>query len=50
MARMDFQPSPRARELHARLDAFMQRYLLPYNAAWQQAVQQGDYPPRFWRT
>ena len=44
---MDFSPSPRAQEWHARLQAFMDRYLLPYNAAWHQAAQQGDYPPPF---
>ena len=44
---MDFAPSPRARELQARLTAFMDRYLLPYNAAWHAAVQSGDYPPPF---
>jgi len=25
----------------------MQRYLLPHNPAWHQAVQQGAYPPPF---
>ena len=38
---MDFSPSPRAQQWHARLAAFMDRYLLPYNAAWHQAAQQG---------
>ncbi len=27
--------------------AFMDRYLLPYNAAWHAAVQAGQYPPTF---
>ena len=44
---MDFSPSPRAQQWHARLAAFMDRYLLPYNAAWHQAAQQGNYPPPF---
>lgn len=44
---MDFAPSPLARELHERLQAFMDRYLLPYNAAWHAAVQAGEYPPPF---
>ena len=47
MDRMDFQHSPRAQALQQQLEVFMQRYLLPYNAAWHQAVQQGDYPPPF---
>ena len=46
-ARMDFAPSPLARALQARLVAFMDRYLLPYNAAWHAAVQAGEYPPPF---
>ena len=44
---MDFAPSPLARQLRDRLVAFMDRYLLPYNAAWHAAVQAGDYPPPF---
>ncbi|RQO81443.1 acyl-CoA dehydrogenase family protein [Acidovorax sp. FJL06] len=44
---MDFAPSSLARELHERLTAFMDRYLLPYNAAWHAAVAAGDYPPPF---
>ncbi len=44
---MDFQHSPKAQALVQRLEGFMQRYLLPHNAAWQQAVQQGPYPPPF---
>ena len=30
---MDFAPSPLARQLRERLLAYMDRYLLPYNAA-----------------
>jgi len=44
---MDFSPSPRAQQWQARLAAFMDRYLLPYNAAWHQSVQQGIFPPPF---
>lgn len=47
MGRMDFAPSPLALELGERLDAFLQRYLLPYNAAWHRSVQDGVYPPPF---
>lgn len=44
---MDFALSPLALELRDRLLAFMDRYLLPYNAAWHEAVAAGDYPPPF---
>jgi len=44
---MDFSQSPQARQWHARLEAFMDRYLLPYNAAWHQCVNEGVYPPPF---
>jgi acyl-CoA dehydrogenase len=44
---MDFAHSPKARELNRRLEAFLQRYLLPYNAAWHRSVQDGIYPPPF---
>ena len=44
---MDFNPSPLARQLCDRLNAFIDRYVLPYNAAWHAAVQAGDYPPPF---
>ncbi|NMM81493.1 acyl-CoA dehydrogenase [Acidovorax sp. SRB_14] len=44
---MDFAHTPRAQELRQRLDAFLQRYLLPYNAAWHRSVQDGVYPPPF---
>ena len=44
---MDFSHSPKAQQLSQRLDAFLQRYLLPYNPAWQRAVQDGVYPPPF---
>ena len=44
---MDFSPSPRAQQWQARLSAFMERYLLPYNAAWYASVKQGVFPPPF---
>lgn len=44
---MDFSPSAVATNLCMRLNAFMDRYVLPYNAAWHQSVQQGIYPPAF---
>ena len=44
---MDFEHSTQAQALQRRLSAFMARYVLPHNAAWHQAVQQGDYPPPF---
>ena len=44
---MDFAHSPAAQDLRQRLEAFMQRYVLPYNAAWHRSVQEGIYPPPF---
>jgi acyl-CoA dehydrogenase len=44
---MDFEHSPRAQALGRQLETFMQRYVLPHNAAWHHAVQQGVYPPPF---
>lgn len=44
---MDFAPSPLARQLRTRLQAFIDRYVLPHNAAWHAAVQAGSYPPPF---
>jgi acyl-CoA dehydrogenase len=44
---MDFRPADRALEVQARLQAFMERYLLPYNAAWHASVQRGEFPPAF---
>ena len=44
---MDFAHSPAAQDLRQRLEAFMQRYVLPYNAAWHRSVQEGIYPPSF---
>ena len=47
---MDFAPSPLASHWLARLQAFLDHYVLPYNAAWHQAAlaaPAGDYPPPF---
>ncbi|MGA8784535.1 MAG: acyl-CoA dehydrogenase family protein [Polaromonas sp.] len=44
---MDFAHSPKAHELNQRLEAFLQRYLLPHNAAWHRSVQDEIYPPPF---
>lgn len=44
---MDFEHSPRAQALLRQLDTFLQTYVLPHNAAWHQAVQDGQYPPPF---
>ncbi len=44
---MDFNHSPRAQALRRQLEAFLQQYLLPYNAAWHHSVQEGVYPPPF---
>ncbi len=44
---MDFAHSPRAQALCQQLDVFLQRYVLPHNAAWHASVQQGVYPPPF---
>jgi acyl-CoA dehydrogenase len=43
-ATMNFEPSPRARECLARLEAFLDRYLLPYNAAWHAAARRQQQP------
>lgn len=44
---MDFAPTSHALDMLARMDAFVQRYLLPHNAAWHAAVLAGAYPPPF---
>jgi acyl-CoA dehydrogenase len=43
---MNFDRSPRAAEWLGRLQAFVDRYLLPYNAAWHAAAASGT-PPEF---
>jgi acyl-CoA dehydrogenase len=44
---MDFDFPPRVLALRQQLEAFVERYLLPYNAAWHQSVAQGVFPPPF---
>ena len=44
---MNFQHSAKAIGLTRRLQAFMDSYVLPHNAAWHQSVQDGVYPPVF---
>ena len=44
---VDFDYSAKALALRQRLDAFIERFLLPYNAAWHHSVAQGVYPPPF---
>jgi acyl-CoA dehydrogenase len=44
---MDFAPSPQSQKLGIRMAAFLQRYVLPHNAAWYGAVRDGHYPPPF---
>jgi len=41
---MDFETSNAARERLGKLDTFIDRYVLPYNAAWQAATAAGRYP------
>lgn len=41
---MDFAPSGRADEWRGRLESFLQRYLLPHNAAWHAAAARGEAP------
>jgi len=44
---MNFDYPAPVQALRARLEAFMARYVLPYNAAWHQSVAQGRFPPPF---
>ncbi len=44
---MNFNSSPTATEWLARLEEFLSRFVLPHNAAWHRAVQEGVYPPPF---
>jgi acyl-CoA dehydrogenase len=44
---MEFEYPPKVQALCQRLEAFIERYLLPYNAAWHRSVSQGVYPPPF---
>jgi acyl-CoA dehydrogenase len=41
---MDFDYSPRTREMIGRLEAFMQAHVLPANQAYHAAVARGEYP------
>ena len=44
---MDFDFSPEVQARRLRLEHFIDRYVLPYNAAWHRSVAQGVYPPPF---
>ena len=44
---MDFDYPAPVLALRRRLEDFMERYVLPHNAAWHQAVAQGRFPPPF---
>ncbi|TWO72718.1 acyl-CoA dehydrogenase [Caenimonas sedimenti] len=41
---MDFAESARAQAFRARLETFIGRFVLPYNAAWQQSANAGIWP------
>ncbi len=42
---MDFEPSPNARAWLQQLEAFIDRFVLPYNAAWHRCAAEGLAPP-----
>ena len=42
---MDFEPSPNARAWLQRLETFVERFVLPYNAAWHRCAAEGVPPP-----
>jgi acyl-CoA dehydrogenase len=44
---MDFEYSPQVQAWRRRLEDFIERYVLPYNAAWHLSVSQGIFPPPF---
>jgi acyl-CoA dehydrogenase len=44
---MDFSLPFETQAFAQTLQAFIDRYVLPYNPAWHQAVAQGEYPPAF---
>ena len=44
---MDFEYSPKVQALCQQLQAFMVRYVLPYNGAWHGSVAAGVFPPPF---
>lgn len=43
---MDFELSPRTRELHARMAAFMEEYVLPAEAVYDRQLAEADNPHR----
>jgi acyl-CoA dehydrogenase len=44
---MYFDYSEQVQVLRQRLESFIERYVLPYNAAWHQSVAQAVFPPPF---
>jgi acyl-CoA dehydrogenase len=44
---MDFEYSPQVQASRRRLEDFIERYVLPCNAAWHHSVAQGVFPPPF---
>ncbi len=44
---MEFDYSPEVQTLRRRLEDFIDRYVLPYNAAWHRSVAEGIFPPPF---
>ena len=44
---MDFSTQIDTQVLANKLQAFIEKYVLPYNPAWYQAVSKGEYPPPF---
>jgi acyl-CoA dehydrogenase len=42
---MDFEPSPIATAWLQRLEAFTERFVLPYNASWHRCAAEGIQPP-----
>ncbi|MBP8288154.1 MAG: hypothetical protein KAX57_15125, partial [Rhodoferax sp.] len=38
---MDFEYSPKVQALRQNLEAFIERFVLPYNGAWHRSVAQG---------
>jgi acyl-CoA dehydrogenase len=44
---VNFEPSPTATALRQQLEAFLGRFVLPYNAAWHCCASRGEYPPPF---
>jgi len=44
---MDFSIETKTQAMAHKLQAFIEKYVLPYNPAWYQAVAKGDYPAPF---